>query len=205
MLPALAVRLQQSSIMSVDLSDLTIQPSFNTVYTTADMLSSGPFPSGETPLPATQADLDEVTCSPKELPLSERPDRLQKRKRVSKKDVTTAKLGDGAVLSEHDLIKLNSEEIDDYIHQLHRLSKSEERDLKRIRRSIKNREYAQESRDRQKQLLESCRERCDTLEAEKSAMETRALQAEHINTELVAQVQLLVAGLRNAYDAITQD
>ncbi len=140
-----------------------------------------------------QVDTGEITCSLKDLPLSERPSRDQKRKRVSKKATARAKLGDGA----RDLIELDSKEIDDHIRKLRGLkvlSGSEENDLRRIRRSIKNRGYAQASRDRQKKQLEARRKRCKTLEAEKSAMETRALQAERANTKLAAQLQLLIEG-----------
>jgi len=83
-------------------------------------------------------------------------------------------------LSREKLLKFSSHEYEEYIKKLSKeriLTSSETREVKRQRRLIKNREYAQTSRNKKKELVDQ--------------MEIQLEQVNNKNKELLEQVQIL--------------
>jgi hypothetical protein len=65
-----------------------------------------------------------------------------------------------------DLLQLNSQEMETYLKMIRSsrtLSVAEDKELKRIRRLIKNREYAQSSRNKRKQHAEGLQQQVDEI------------------------------------------
>jgi len=99
------------------------------------------------------------------------------------KDVSAVKL------TRDQLLKISSTELEDYLNRLNlgrNLTKYEEKEIKRQRRLVKNREYAQEARKKKKEYVSNIESEVDTLKRE--------------NSELSSKVESLekeVASLRN--------
>jgi len=75
------------------------------------------------------------------------------------------------------------------------LSKAEERSLKKIRRKIKNKISAQESRRKKKEYLDKLEMRCERVEEEKDKWEARCLELEQSNRALHKQLAELQSRL----------
>ncbi|OQR72346.1 cyclic AMP-responsive element-binding protein 3 protein 2-like, partial [Tropilaelaps mercedesae] len=71
------------------------------------------------------------------------------------------------------------------------LSKAEERSLKKIRRKIKNKISAQESRRKKKEYMDSLEKRVEILTAQQREMLSRYERLEQTNRELVEQLRAL--------------
>ncbi|CAL8070044.1 unnamed protein product [Orchesella dallaii] len=78
------------------------------------------------------------------------------------------------------------------------LTKLEERELKRIRRKIRNKISAQDSRKRKKEFLDRLQQRVQEVEDEKSCLQKRVRSLESINSKLNAQVKRLQQALQSA-------
>jgi len=78
------------------------------------------------------------------------------------------------------------------------LTKYEERELKRIRRKIRNKISAQDSRKRKKEYLDKLQARVTEIEEEKSGLVKRVRILEAANGKLSAQVKRLQQALQNA-------
>lgn len=96
-------------------------------------------------------------------------------------------------LTRDQLLTMTSEELDEFTARLkadHTLSAHEMRELKRQRRLIKNREYAQASRVKKKVVLSDLSVKFSDLETERTQLQQRVLLLEEENAALRAQLQL---------------
>ncbi|XP_022653043.1 cyclic AMP-responsive element-binding protein 3-like protein 1 isoform X2 [Varroa jacobsoni] len=75
------------------------------------------------------------------------------------------------------------------------LSKAEERSLKKIRRKIKNKISAQESRRKKKEYMDALEKRVEILTAQQREMRSRYERLEQTNRELVEQLRVLQSTL----------
>jgi hypothetical protein len=78
------------------------------------------------------------------------------------------------------------------------LTKYEERELKRIRRKIRNKISAQDSRKRKKEYLDKLQQKVQEVEEDKSSMAKKVRTLEAANAKLQAQVKRLQIALANA-------
>lgn len=76
------------------------------------------------------------------------------------------------------------------------LTKQEEKSLKKIRRKIKNKISAQESRRKKKEYMDTLERKVETLESENSQYRKRLDLLEEDNTSLMAQLRKIQAELR---------
>jgi len=94
-------------------------------------------------------------------------------------------------LNEEELLKLDSSQIDIYIKAI-RLAKSlttaEDKELKRIRRLIKNREYAKNSRVKQKMIVEETQSKISDVQQINDKLQSRINQLEVENRTLRVQL-----------------
>jgi hypothetical protein len=112
-------------------------------------------------------------------------------KKRSRTNSTATKKEKFTVLSPDDLLKLDSKEIEEYIKTLsskRSLAPSEEKELKRIRRLIKNREYAQSSRNKKKQYMEEMEKKLSDMAQGSAALEKRVKELELENRTLKIQL-----------------
>lgn len=99
-------------------------------------------------------------------------------------------------LTREQLLTMTSEELDTFTERLkadHPLSPHEMRELKRQRRLIKNREYAQASRVKKKVVLSDLGSKFSDLENERNTLAIRVQALEIENTELRRQLGLDVS------------
>jgi len=78
------------------------------------------------------------------------------------------------------------------------LTKYEERELKRIRRKIRNKISAQDSRKRKKEYLDKLQQKVQEVEEEKTNLAKKVRSLEIANSKLSAQVKRLQIALTNA-------
>eukprot|EP01129_Flabellula_baltica_P003376 TRINITY_DN1314_c0_g1_i1.p1 TRINITY_DN1314_c0_g1~~TRINITY_DN1314_c0_g1_i1.p1 ORF type:complete len:423 (-),score=103.62 TRINITY_DN1314_c0_g1_i1:105-1373(-) len=104
---------------------------------------------------------------------------MRKKRRVSEledgEDISKVKL------SREQLLKVTSEEFEEFVNRLNfgrELSKTEEKEIKRQRRLIKNREYAQEARKKKKQYVNEMEGRVNELTDENDQLKARVEELE---------------------------
>lgn len=106
-------------------------------------------------------------------------------------------------LSSEELIKLDGDQIELYIQTLRsfrNLSSGEEKETKRIRRLIKNREYAQSSRNKKKEYVDVIEQEVDELKKETQDLNEKVSCLEEENNSLraqLAQIGNLLKGMDN--------
>lgn len=100
---------------------------------------------------------------------------------------------DPSILMDKDkLLTLSSKKLDEYVQSLSRpLTPEEEKQLKRQRRLIKNRESAQLSRQKKKQYVEDLEKSVQSLTAETDTLRSQVTQLSQKNKHLEEQVNLL--------------
>lgn len=94
-------------------------------------------------------------------------------------------------LSSDDLVKLDGEQIEVYISALQCIrsfSPAEEKELKRIRRLIKNREYAQSSRNKRKSYMDDIEQEVNDLKKDTKALGDKVNHLEEENNALRSQL-----------------
>lgn len=94
-------------------------------------------------------------------------------------------------LSFDDLIKLDGDQIELYIQTLHshrNVSSAEEKEIKRVRRLIKNREYAQSSRNKKKEYVDIIEQEVDELKKETVDLTEKVDSLEEENSTLRSQL-----------------
>lgn len=104
------------------------------------------------------------------------------------------KSGDFKLLTRDELLELTSAEFEEYAAQLaqhHTLTPAEERELKKQRRLIKNRESAQLSRKRKKNYIEELEGKLSTLEGENSSLKHELASLAVKNSQLRGEVTYL--------------
>eukprot|EP01117_Protostelium_nocturnum_P002144 TRINITY_DN12787_c0_g1_i2.p1 TRINITY_DN12787_c0_g1~~TRINITY_DN12787_c0_g1_i2.p1 ORF type:complete len:462 (-),score=236.48 TRINITY_DN12787_c0_g1_i2:205-1590(-) len=102
-------------------------------------------------------------------------------------------------LSQEQILALTSNEIEVYIKNVRMYknpTQAQERELKRIRRLIKNREYAQNSRDKKRNHLESVEEQMGHVQQENSVLRQRINQLETENARVTGILSRLQGAIR---------
>jgi len=126
-------------------------------------------------------------------------DDSQKPSKKRSRTDASAKKEKFATLSPDDLLKLDSREIEDYIKTLgskRSLAPSEEKELKRVRRLIKNREYAQSSRNKKKQYTEEMEQKLSDMAQGSAALEKRVKELEMENRTLKIQLSKIGTAMK---------
>eukprot|EP01127_Copromyxa_protea_P023451 TRINITY_DN8773_c0_g1_i2.p1 TRINITY_DN8773_c0_g1~~TRINITY_DN8773_c0_g1_i2.p1 ORF type:complete len:413 (-),score=73.31 TRINITY_DN8773_c0_g1_i2:39-1217(-) len=106
-----------------------------------------------------------------------------------------------AILPRDVLLKISSKEYEDTIKNIEKqrpLTQSEQQEVQRQRKKVRNREYAQNCRSKKKQLLESCQDANDRLTQEKMEMHNALMQVQRDNQRLLnenAQMKFLLSSL----------
>ncbi|GAM19058.1 hypothetical protein SAMD00019534_022330, partial [Acytostelium subglobosum LB1] len=103
------------------------------------------------------------------------------------------------VLSKEEVLKLSSKEIEEYsakLKQAKLISSSEEKELKKQRRLIKNREYASQSRSRKKVYVDTIESKLDKVNQENDNMRDQLDNFKNENRELKKQLFSLTSTLR---------
>ncbi|EGC30180.1 hypothetical protein DICPUDRAFT_93022 [Dictyostelium purpureum] len=104
------------------------------------------------------------------------------------------------VLPREKVLKLTSKEIEDYVSRLkqnHVLTQSEEKDLKKQRRLVKNREYASQSRSRRKVYVENIESKLQKTNQDCMSIKTQLNQVKEENKMLKKQLYSIVSTLKS--------
>ncbi|EFA78656.1 putative basic-leucine zipper transcription factor [Heterostelium album PN500] len=123
-------------------------------------------------------------------------DHLPTKKRGRDEDIDTSGF---TVLSKDQVLKLSSKEIEEYVSKLkqhHVLTPSDEKELKKQRRLIKNREYASQSRSRRKVYVESIESKLQKTNNECSNIKQQLTEIKEENRELKKQLFSLTQTLK---------
>lgn len=100
-------------------------------------------------------------------------------------------------LTREQLLKFSSEELTHYFKDMGRhrkFSSAEEKEIRRQRRLVKNRESAQNSRLKKKNLMEDLERKIEVLEDEKRKMASEIVKLRHENKMLLDEVKTLRSG-----------
>lgn len=100
-------------------------------------------------------------------------------------------MGQGLVLTEEEKRLLSKEGLT--LPSLLPLTKSEERILKRVRRKIRNKQSAQESRKKKKQYVDGLENRVAACTAQNQELQKKVQQLQHQNMSLLEQLRKLQA------------
>jgi len=109
--------------------------------------------------------------------------------------------------TEEELLKFDSNGMEQYIKELQAtrtLSPHEEKEVKRVRRLIKNREYAQSSRDKRKVYVDELEKQISDINAEKAILQQRVNQLEMENKSLKFHMAKMLRGDPDSLIAIKQ-
>lgn len=116
---------------------------------------------------------------------------LKRRKGIAAEAVQFFNNGKFVELNEEELLKLDSPQMELYIKAIRAaksLTTAEDKELKRIRRLIKNREYAQNSRIRKKQVAEEMQSKIGGVQEINNKLQTRINQLELENKTMRVQL-----------------
>jgi len=125
--------------------------------------------------------------------------KTKKRRRNQANTSTKLKVSKFEPLSPEELLKLDSNEIEEYIKNISNtrsLAPSEEKELKRVRRLIKNREYAQSSRNKKKQYMEEMEKKISDIAEGKTLLQKRVEELEQENKVLKSQLSKIGAAMK---------
>ncbi|GAM25027.1 hypothetical protein SAMD00019534_082020 [Acytostelium subglobosum LB1] len=109
-------------------------------------------------------------------------------------------LSGATILNKDQVLKLTSREIEEYVSKLkqnHILSPSQEKELKKQRRLIKNREYASQSRSRRKVYVESIESKLQRSANENASIKSQLTTMKDENRELKKQLFTLTQTLKS--------
>lgn len=137
--------------------------------------------------------------NPKNTRTTEKPTKKRRRNQKDESMVSKLKAVKFEPLSRDDLLKMDSSEIEEYIKLIssnHTLPPSEEKELKSIRRLIKNREYAQSSRNKKKQYMEEMEKKLAEVEEAKEVLQNRVDQLESENKMLKTHLAKIGAAMK---------
>lgn len=178
--------------------DSNLQPFYEpAVLPNVDSTSSSPLPAPNSPFSPTPSSSS---------PNAEEDDKPRNKKRTRRirkddKPVLTA-----VTLPRDKLLELSSDDLEDYVSKIlavRPLSQEEEKDIKRQRRLIKNRESAQMSRERKKHMVDDMRDKVSALQNENSRLATRVTELNAENKTLKEEV-LQLQSVINKSSFLTQ-
>lgn len=147
------------------------------------------------PLPLAAIVAEPAPKSAKTSPRNSKDQKAPRKRRKTSAGSKFAKLD----LSEEEMLKFTGEEMEEYIRTLsstRTLSPAEEKELKRVRRLVKNREYAQSSRDKRKQHMEEVEEQLQGVAQEKATLQQRVNELELENKALKFHLAKILASSR---------
>ncbi|XP_072346619.1 cyclic AMP-responsive element-binding protein 3-like protein 4 [Scyliorhinus torazame] len=84
------------------------------------------------------------------------------------------------------------------------LTKAEERILKKVRRKIRNKQSAQESRRRKKEYIDGLESRVAACTAQNHELQKQVLQLEHHNVSLISQLRRLQSLIKETSNKAAQ-
>eukprot|EP01133_Synstelium_polycarpum_P002643 gene2643-3048_t len=119
------------------------------------------------------------------------------RKRGREEEIDTSGF---TVLSKDQVLKLSSKEIEEYVGRLklnHVLTPAEEKELKKQRRLIKNREYASQSRSRRKVYVENIEQKLQKNNQETTSIKQQLTNMKEENKILKKQLFTLTQTLKS--------
>merc|ERR1712137_260083 len=152
--------------------------------------------SGIPPLP-----LDVSSTCVKQEPLSEfvnEPPKKKARLAGKKRSREQAPIDPSILMDKEKLLTISSQKLDEYIQHLSRpLTMDEEKQLKKQRRLIKNRESAQLSRQKKKQYVEDLEIKVNRLTAEANNLRAQVNNLSTTNQQLEEQVNYLQTFIKN--------
>lgn len=131
------------------------------------------------PLPVIQMDATEDNGS------------ATKKRKKGQSGNEDGKGAEASILSEVELLKFDSNQMESYIKSVSsakHVTPSQLKELKRVRRLIKNREYAQSSRNKKKQYVEEIEKKLQDSNAENSQLQQKLIQLEMENKALKLQL-----------------
>lgn len=105
-------------------------------------------------------------------------------------------------LPQEELLKLDSQKIESYMRNLSNfrtVEPSEEKELKRIRRLIKNREYAQSSRNKKKVHMDELEKQIKELQEKNNNLSQKCNSLEHENKTFKHQMSRIAAAMKSDY------
>lgn len=118
-----------------------------------------------------------------------------------KTDEGKAEPGDGVCLPRNQLLTMTSTEIEEYVSKLkaqRTLSAAEEKELKRQRRLIKNREYASQSRSRKKQYVDELEKALEEVRAENTSLKQQVGTLSDENKVLKKQISAIATTIKKS-------
>ncbi|EGG13619.1 basic-leucine zipper transcription factor [Cavenderia fasciculata] len=105
-----------------------------------------------------------------------------------------------SILTKDQVLQLSSREIEEYVYRLkqtHILTPAQEKDLKKFRRLIKNREYASQSRDRKKLYVNQVVDQLEKSELDSRQLKSQLLAAQAEVRELKKQLEMVNQTIHN--------
>jgi len=169
------------------------------------MIFEGSFTVNPEMLPELEkilSSVDSSIISPPASPSSPSSDFVPDTTRASKKRKGSdgKECGDDSIfLPRNQLLTMTSTEIEDYVMKIkaqRTLTVSEEKELKRQRRLIKNREYASQSRSRKKQYVDELEKTIENIRAENSSLKQQVTTLSDENKTLKRQMLAIATTIK---------
>ncbi|KAF2072701.1 hypothetical protein CYY_005981 [Polysphondylium violaceum] len=104
------------------------------------------------------------------------------------------------VLNKDQVLKLTSKEIEEYVSKLklnHALTAAEEKELKKQRRLVKNREYASQSRSRRKVYVENIEQKLQKSNTDNNSIKTQLQMMKEENKALKKQLYSITSTFKS--------